>query len=237
MRRRKKVTGMVEYQVEDGTATAYLATPASGEGPGVLVLHAWWGLNDFFKGLCERLASEGFVALAPDLYRGKIASTIDEAEQLTSTLNSDETTRDVVGAVEYLRGHPAVRGDALGAIGFSMGAAWALLLSSAFTPDALAAVVLFYGNHAGIERNDYAKSRAAFLGHFAPEDEWEPFDEVRQTEERMQAAGKDVTFHLYPGTGHWFFEAGRPDAYHAEAAGLAWERTVAFLHRRLDQAL
>src|SRR5215471_692370 len=107
----------MEFQTTGNTVTGYIAIPERGEGPGVLVLHAWWGLNDFFKNLCERLAREGFVAAAPDLYAGAIASTIDEAEQLLSNLNSEEAKAKITSAAGYLRDHPAVRGKGIAAIG------------------------------------------------------------------------------------------------------------------------
>jgi carboxymethylenebutenolidase len=215
--------------MEDHTIEpAYIALPERGAGPGVVVLHAWWGLNDFFKRFCDRLAQEGFVAAAPDLYDGAVATTIDEAKRLMSRSNSDEAKAKVVGAVEHLRAHPAVRGNRLGAVGFSMGGGWAILLS-ALRPDDIAAVVVFYGTGEA----DYAQAQAAYLCHFAEADEWEPLEYVRQMEAEMRAAGKEAIFHLYAGAGHWFFEDNRPDAYDAEAAELAWERTITFLHRHL----
>ncbi|MEO6890788.1 MAG: dienelactone hydrolase family protein, partial [Ktedonobacteraceae bacterium] len=108
---------MVEFEAAGSngrTATGYLAVPASGRGPGVLVLHAWWGLNEFFKSLCERLAGEGFVALAPDLYHGRTAASIDGAKQLMSTLNSDEASLDITGAIDYLLAQQATQGDKVG---------------------------------------------------------------------------------------------------------------------------
>src|SRR2546421_11884608 len=107
--------GMVELKSPKGRVSGYLAVPKSGHGPGVLVLHAWWGLNDFFKDLCERLAREGFVAVAPDLYDGTTASTIDEAEQLLSALNFEQAKTKVISTAEYIRDHPAVRGKGIGA--------------------------------------------------------------------------------------------------------------------------
>ena len=224
---------MINFTGGERMTQGYLALPPSGAGPGVLVLHAWWGLNDFFKQFCDRLAAAGIVALAPDLYDGRTAATIEEAQQLIATLDDERTTEAVVGAVNYLQGNAAVVGDTLGTVGFSMGGAWALLLATALAPEDLGAVVVFYGNYADIEQDDYAKSHAAFLGHFAETDEWEPVADVQQTEERMRAAGRPVTFHFYPGVGHWFSEADRSDAFNAEAAELAWQRTVDFLRAKL----
>jgi carboxymethylenebutenolidase len=211
------------------TATGHLAIPKRGAGPGVLVLHAWWGLTPVFKRVCDRLADEGFVAFAPDLNNGKIARTIDEAKQLMAERDFEATRATALAALDQLRGHSAARGTSIGAIGFSMGAAWALLLSS-LQPDAVAAVVVFYGGGEA----DFGAARAAYLGHFAEHDEWEPLDWIRQMEADMRAAGREVTIHTYPGAGHWFFEDDRPDAYHAESARLAWERTLAFPRARVE---
>jgi carboxymethylenebutenolidase len=210
-------------------AVGYEAAPAGGGGPGVLLLHAWWGLNDFFRGLCDRLAAEGFVVVAPDLWGGAVATTIEEAEGLISheQRNSAAMAQAVDGALEHLLSHPARRGEGVGAIGFSMGAAWALDLAGR-RPE-LRAVTIFYGAGEG----DFAAARAAFLGHFAADDPWEPLEGVRQMEAEMRAAGREVTLHLYPGAGHWFCEDDRPDAYRPEAAALAWERTLAFLREKL----
>src|SRR5712692_7570414 len=118
--------GTVELRSPEGTVSGYLAVPRKGNGPGVLVLHAWWGLNDFFKSLCDRLATAGFVAFAPDLYRGATASTIEQAEELMSKLSQEAARKDIVSSVRGLQIHPGVRGKRLGLVGFSMGAFWGL---------------------------------------------------------------------------------------------------------------
>lgn len=211
-------------------APAYGAMPAQAQGPGVMVLHAWWGLNAFFKQFCDRLAAEGFVVVAPDLYGGKIAATIDEAQQLIQAMDPAAAEQRLAEAVTFLKQHPAVQGSGLGVIGFSMGGAWALL-SSTYYPEDIAAVVLFYGSEAA----DFGQARAAYLGHYAANDEWEPAEGVQFLENAIRTAGREVNFYTYPGTAHWFFENDRPE-YNAEAAQLAWERTVAFLHERLTAA-
>jgi carboxymethylenebutenolidase len=223
---------MVEFDADGRTVTGYLAVPAEGHGPGVLVLHAWWGLTPFFEGVCDRLAAEGFVALAPDRYGGPTAATIGEAETLQGRLEDPERTEaDLLAAVDFLLTHEAVTGEKLATLGFSAGAAWALLLS-VLKPEAVEAVVSFYGTGEA----DYSGARAAYLGHYAGVDEWEPTDQVQGTEAALRTAGREVTFHTYPGVGHWFFEEDRLGYYDAEAAGLAWERTVGFLRRRLGMA-
>ena len=218
---------MITFEAGDRTGTGYLALPQSGQGPGVLVLHAWWGLTSFFKETCDRLAREGFVALAPDLHFGKTAATIDEAEALMAQRDSERMQATATGALAYLHNHPAVRGSVQGALGFSMGGGWALFLSG-LAPAELAAVVVFYGSGDG----DFAAARAAYQGHFAEGDEWESDEEIQQMEAAMRAAGREVTLYTYPGVKHWFFEADRPE-YDRDAAELAWQRTCAFLREHL----
>ena len=209
---------------------AYLAVPERGAGAGVLVLHAWWGLTSVFTDVCDRLAAAGYVALAPSLFPGgATAATIAEAEALVDAHDRAPAEAEAVvqAAAEQLRGLPAVTGAQFGVIGYSMGAYWALHLSQV-RPDDVGAVVVFYGTDDG----DYSTARAAYLGHFAEHDDFEPLEAVRALEEKIRAAGREVTFHVYPGTGHWFVEPNRPE-YDAEAADLVWERTLAFLKARL----
>jgi carboxymethylenebutenolidase len=212
----------------------YLAVPKSGKGAGVLVLHAWWGLNDFFRDFCDRLAQEGFVALAPDLFSGEILRTVAEAEQHLSQFDeAEEAPPIVLSAVEDLRNHPSVSGNGLGAVGFSMGAYWALWLAEQ-KPEWIRAAVLFYGTNGG--GGDFRQSQAACLGHFAERDPYESAETIQALEQNLRGANRPATFYTYPGTGHWFFENNRPEAYNAQAAQLAWERTIAFLHEQLDGA-
>lgn len=206
----------------------YLATPSSGSGRGVLVLHAWWGLNDTVKDVCNRLAEAGFVAFAPDLYHGKLADNVADAEALAEPVfqKLEQTRADVAQAAAFLKEHDAQNGDNLDVVGFSLGAFFALDLSVA-TPEDVHAVVVYYGTRPG----DYSDARAAYLGHFAATDDFEPASEVDGLEEALKQAGRPVTFHRYPDTGHWFCEPDRLEAYNPEAAELAWERTLAVLKR------
>src|SRR5258706_5084877 len=119
---------MVTFRSDGGEADGYLAVPESGSGPGVIVIQEWWGLNDQIKSVAERLAGEGFVALAPDLYRGAHASEPDEAAKIMMSLNLERATKDLSGAVDYLAAHDAVTGAGLGVIGFCMGVGVALWL-------------------------------------------------------------------------------------------------------------
>ncbi len=206
----------------------YLAMPPTGKGNGVLVLHAWWGLNDTIKAFCTRLAESGFVAFAPDLYHGKVANNIADAEALVRALNTNhlQARAEIAEATMFLseRAGQAERG--LAVIGFSLGAYYALDLSNAH-PKHIRSVVIFYGTGA----DDFSNSKADYLGHFAENDPYEPKPNVDSLEETLKRAGRPVTFHIYGGTGHWFFEPDRTNAYHQAAASLAWDRTLAFLRR------
>lgn len=216
-------------QVGPADNPAYLAVPERGTGAGVLVLHAWWGLTSVFTDVCDRLAAAGFVALAPSLYPdGATTASIAEAEALVDAHDRASAEAVVQAAVERLRGLPAATGAPIGAMGFSLGAYWALHLSQV-RPDDVGAVVAVYGTDDG----DYRTARAVYLGHFAEHDDFEPLEAVRALEAKIRAAGREVTFHVYPGTGHWFVEPNRPDVYNAAAAELVWERTLAFLKARL----
>lgn len=238
---------MIEFEANGSAAPGYLAEPDADAGsaaPGVVVLHAWWGLTEPFRQVCDRLAAAGFVALAPDLYRGKTAATVEEAQALAGALNQEEerTRGDIVGAQRFLRQHgtpdgtaaaqQAADGGSCALIGFSLGGAYALD-TSVRLPDEVAAVVIFYATYPGL---DFGRARAAYLGHFAESDPFEPAESVAQMEQELRAAGRSATFYTYPGTTHWFFEPNRPDAYDAAAASLAWERTVAFLNAHLRRA-
>jgi carboxymethylenebutenolidase len=210
---------MIKLDANDKTASAYLAAPENG-GPGVLVLHAWWGLKPFFKQVCDQLAEQGFTVLAPDLFQGQLAQTIEAATELVKH-SDDQVVGDIVMAAKdnlFTR-----TGGRIGVVGFSFGAAWSLIASMS-DPDKIAATVLFYG----VYEVDFSKLKSKVLGHFGDRDEWEPLEGAKEIETAMKAAGLDVTLHIYPGVGHWFVEADVPQ-YDSEAAALAWERTFAFL--------
>jgi carboxymethylenebutenolidase len=207
----------------------FLATPTTGTGQPVLVLHAWWGLNDTIRAFCTRLAESGFVAFAPDLYHGQVTDTISGAETLSEALDGDQAKADIAEATAFLVERFG-QGDAgLAVIGFSLGAYFALDLSIA-DPERVRSVVVFYGTGP----DDFSQSKAAYLGHFAEEDPYEPQTYVDALETALRDAARPVSFHVYPGTGHWFFEPDRPDAFNPAAASLAWDRTLAFLRRSPD---
>jgi carboxymethylenebutenolidase len=213
----------IQLKVNDQSANAYLASPKDG-GPSILVLHAWWGLKPFFKQVCDQLAEHGYTVLAPDLYQGDIATTIDEAKVFHEK-HENEFMGDIVKAAkDYLMSLQP--GKPIGVMGFSMGAAWSMIVATK-EPN-VSTVVLFYGAYAP----DLSQMKAKVLGHFAEVDEWEPLDGIKGFEQDLQTAGVDVTLHIYPEVAHWFVEADRPE-YDPAAASLAWERTFEFLKKNL----
>ena len=211
----------IKLNVNDKQVNAYLA---NGGGAGILLLHAWWGLKPFFKQFCDRLAAQDFTVLAPDMRDGQIATTIDEAKALMEKSNGEFVGDVVLAAKEHLRGMVAGK---IGLIGFSMGAAWALIVAAA-EGEQIGATVLFYGN----EYADYEKITSKVMGHYSDNDEWEPNEYVEKTFAAFKTANVDATLHIYPGVAHWFMEEDRPE-YDSAAAQLAWTRTVEFLKKNL----
>lgn len=212
------------------TARLYVAGDLAPGEPGVVVLHAWWGLNDDVIAYADRLAVAGFAVVAPDMFGGQVAATIEDAERLSGAAESPDSDPPVesiaLAAVDDLvrRLGPTSR---LGVLGFSFGAAYATLIPA--ERERLIASVVYYGVYTGphIER-----SSAAVQGHFAESDQFESDEGIAELEGSLQTAGREVLIHRYPGTGHWFAEPSR-DAYRAEAADLAFGRTVDFLREHL----
>lgn len=212
--------------MSDSTPSGHLALPSGKGGPGVLVLHPWWGLSPAVREACDRLAREGYVAYAPDLYHGQLVSTIEEAQAMVDRLDGQAAAADIARAVDHLAAQSS--SSSLGVVGFSLGAFFALRLSAG-DPDRIKAVTLFYGTGDG----EFDKSKAAYLGHYAENDPYEPAEGVNWLEGALKTAGRPVAFHRYAGVGHWFSEADRPDAYNADAAELAWSRTLEFFAQHL----
>jgi len=205
----------------------YLARSEGEVAGGVLLLHAWWGLTPFFKGLCDRLAESGFVALAPDYYHGRTAATIQEAQKLRSKVKQDTVAQQIVDAAGHLC---SLVGEAqIGVVGFSLGGFWALWLADRETSP-VAATVAFYASRNG----EYTRSPSAFQFHLAETDVYTAASGVKKLQKSLSTAGKQAEFYTYPGTTHWFMESDRPDAYRVEAAELAWTRTLAFLKAHLQ---
>lgn len=205
----------------------YISLPASARLGAVLVLHPWWGLNATLRATCDRLAQVGYVTFAPDLYHGKVATEIAEAEALAGALdrNADQAKAEIDDGVAFLRTQAPSTTSGIAVIGFSLGAYYALDLSA--RAESVRSVVLYYGTGPA----DFSRARSAYLGHFAENDPYEPDTNVRWLEGALAGAGRPFTVYRYPETGHWFAEPDRADAYRAEAARLAWDRTLAFLQQ------
>jgi len=213
----------------ESAGTAYLVRPESGTGPGVLVLHAWWGLTPFFKGVCDQLADEGFVALAPDLLGGRQPETAAEAELELAEVDPNESAALILSSTVALRSQTDDPDGPIAVIGFSMGASWALWLGTR-QPDSVRSIVVYYG----AQDMDFVDLRAPVLGHFAESDDFVSDDDLAFMEAQLRLLDKDVEFVRYPGTGHWFAESDR-EAHDEKAAEAAWDRTLEFL-RRADPA-
>jgi carboxymethylenebutenolidase len=226
----------VSFKSNGDEASGYLAVPASGSGAGLLVIQEWWGLVPQIKATCDRLAEEGFVALAPDLYHGDIAehTEMDKANELMQSLPPDRAARDMGAAIDYLLGHNAVTGEKVGVIGFCMGGMLTLLIT-ALQGDKVAVATPFYGAPLGDMAPDWSGLTAAVQGHFAENDDFFGPGPVKDLERQLKDMGKDVEFIVYPGTGHAF--ANEKDAlgtYDADNAKLALDRAVSFLKSKLS---
>jgi carboxymethylenebutenolidase len=225
----------VSFASNGDQAGGYFATAASGAGPGVLVLQEWWGLAPQLKRVVDRLAGEGFTALAPDLYRGELAehTEMDKAAALMNAMPPDRAARDMAGAVEFLLAHPAVKGDKVGVIGFCMGGLLTLVVAAQHG-DKIGAAVPFYGAPLADSAPDWSGLTAPVLGHYAMDDDFYPVDAVRQLEMQLHGMDKDVTFEYIPETGHAFANEDNPLGTHnPEAALKTWNHAVSFLRERL----
>ncbi len=215
-------------------ASGYLALPESGSGPGIIVVQEWWGLNDQIRGTADRLASDGFVALAPDLYRGELAGhdEMDRAGELMSTLPPDRAAADMSAAVDALVDHPATSGTGIGVVGFCMGGMLTFLLAAA-RPDRIAAAVPFYGFPQGDTEPDFGPMTAAVRGHMARADDFFGPAAALDLEQRLRAMGKDVSFTIHD-AGHAFMnETDALGSYDPELRARVWPEVVGFLHERL----
>jgi carboxymethylenebutenolidase len=220
------------YPSNGGEAHGYLATPPLGSGPGVIVVQEWWGLTDHIAGITDRIAAAGFVALAPDLFGGKVTHDADQAGTFMSELPVDRAAGDLAGAVDYLLAHDAVTGDKVGAIGFCMGGGFVLQLA-AQQGDKIGAVVPFYGVGPAVP-DQYKGITGPVQGHYGQHDDFYPVDDARRQEEQIRTeAGVPVEFFYYD-AGHAFHnDDNLLGTYDEKNAGIAWLRAVEFLHMQL----
>jgi carboxymethylenebutenolidase len=221
----------VEFAANGDTVPGYLAVPDSGGGPGVVVLQEWWGLEDHIKDICNRLAGAGFVALAPDFYRGDTTEEPDEAQQKMMAMSMDQAEVDMRGAVDFVANHESSVGDSVGSIGFCLGgglSAWAASENQRIG----AAVIYYYVMPHG--KPDFSKIEAPVLGHFGTADEFVSVDDAEQLKSEMEDAGVNVDFEFYEGAGHAFFnDTNRLGTYDKEAADRSWQRSTDFLSSNL----
>ncbi|MCT9075859.1 dienelactone hydrolase family protein [Streptomyces fulvoviolaceus] len=211
------------------TAHGYLALPPSGSGPGVIVIQEWWGLTDHIADVADRLAQEGFVALAPDLYGGNVAHESEEALRMLQALPVSRGVELLSGAVNHLLSLPEVTSDTVGAVGFCMGGGFVLYLAAA--DPRVSAAVPFYGVIQG-ELPDFSGLKAQVLGHYGELDQSIPVESIDSLGKAIkEQSGITADLRLYPAD-HAFFNDGRP-VYDAESAALAWQSTVPFLHEQL----
>jgi carboxymethylenebutenolidase len=227
---------MISIPTPAGRMPALRAMPTGAQGlPAVIVVQEAFGLNDHIKSVAKRLAAEGYVTLAPDLYyRGGAGRTAGYAElpkaiEMMTTLKDPEIIEDIAAAVAYLEKDPAARGDRIGITGFCMGGRVSYLAACALG-DKIKAAVPFYGGGIPVERTDGLA--CPVLGLFGEEDPYIPLTQVAHLRAEASRLGKRVDVVVYPKAPHGFFCDER-DSYRPEAAADAWKRTKAFLAQHL----
>jgi carboxymethylenebutenolidase len=223
----------VSYKSGDDTVQAVLYTPqGKGPFPALVVIHEWWGLNDWVKEQASKLSDEGYVTLAIDLYRGKVATTTEMAHELSRGVPDDRADRDLHMAVDFLKSQSDVKKDKIGAIGWCMGGDYAL--DVALQEPTLAADVVNYGALAD-DPDDLKKIHAPILGLFGGQDRGISQSSVKKFEEQMKKLGKSVEVHIYPEAGHAFENPNNAQGYRKDDAADAWSRTVNFLASTLKK--
>ena len=201
----------VSYKSGDETVQGMIYTP-SGKGPfpGIIVIHEWWGLNDWVKEQASKLADQGYAALAVDLYRGKVATTPDEAHELMRGVPEDRATRDLHAAFEFLKSQSNVKKDRMASIGWCMGGGYSL--DVALQETTLTAAVINYG-HLAVDADSLKKINASILGIFGGQDRGIPVDDVKKFEQTLKQLGKKVETVIYPNAGHAFENPNNKDGY------------------------
>src|SRR5712692_6634581 len=223
----------VSYKSGDDTVTGMLYTPAGkGPFPALIVIHEYWGLNDWVKEQASKLADQGYVALAIDLYRGKVADTPDLAHELARGVPEDRATRDLRSAFDFLAAQPNVKKDRIGSIGWCWGGGYSL--DVALLEPALAADVIHYG-HLATDPAALKKIHAPILGIFGGQDRGIPPEDVKKFQQSLEQLGKKVEIKIYPDAGHAFENPNNKQGYRPEDAADAWQRTVDFLAATLKK--
>ncbi len=223
----------VSYQSGTETVNALLYTPpGKGPFPALVVIHEYWGLNDWVKEQASKLADQGYVVLAIDLYRGKVATTPDEAHEIMRGVPEDRASRDLLAASTYLRSQKNVDSARVGSIGWCMGGGYAFNL--AVNDPKLKAVVINYG-HLASDDATLKKINAAVLGIFGGQDRGIPPADVKKFEAQMKALGKTVDVHIFPDAGHAFENPNNKTGYRADDAAQAWKLTTDFLAQYLKK--
>ena len=222
----------VTFASNGSEAHGYLVKPETGTGPGLVVIQEWWGLDDHMADLVDRFAGEGFVALAPDLYGGRVAHDADTAGQMLQDLPVEGAVRDLSGAVDLLLADPDVTSSTVGAVGFCMGGGFVLKLAAQEGPR-IGAAVPFYGVGPGVP-DEYRNVTAPIQGHYGEQDQMYPVDQAHAQEEQIARESQgSVEFFYYP-AGHAFHnDRDKMGTYDATSAGEAWSRSIAFLHANL----
>jgi carboxymethylenebutenolidase len=223
----------VSYKSGDENVQGMLYTP-SGKGPfpAIILIHEWWGLNDWIKEQASKLADQGYEALALDLYRGKVAKTPDEAHEIMRGVPEDRAKRDLDAAFDFLRSQKNVRADRIASIGWCMGGGYSL--DVALAEPKLAAAVINYG-HLATDEASLKKINAQILGNFGGQDRGIPPESVKTFEQTMKKLGKSIDVKIYPDAGHAFENPNNTQGYRAEDAADAWKRTLTFLDNTLKK--
>lgn len=225
------MTNRIDFKARNGEpAAGDLALPEGAErAPAVVLLQEWWGVNDHIRSIATRLAGEGFIALAPDLYRGETVPLSNEARaaELMNSLDRPRALEAVAGAVEHVRAHPRSTGK-VAVLGFCMGGA--LALATGCDVRDLAAVVSFYGLP---QQAEYAKLGAPVVLHVGKKDGWVTPEAADELKKQLETHGKSIEVFLYD-CDHAFFNDTRAEKYSPEDAKKAWERTIAFLRTHLN---
>jgi carboxymethylenebutenolidase len=215
----------VSYKSGDETVQSVLYTPAGkGPFPGIIVIHEWWGLSDWVKEQASKLSDQGYVTLAVDLYRGKVATTAEVAHELMNGLPEDRAKRDLHAAFEYLASQSNVQKDRIGSIGWCMGGGFSLDVS--LQEPTLRAVVINYG-HLVTDPQSLKQINASVLGLFGAHDQGIT-PSVPKFESSLKELGKNVDIKIYPDAGHGFENPVNKDNYRPDDAADAWTRTVKF---------